>query len=144
MAFSKKNKRKITIGENVFYWTVRNQLSKDILRLTVMTEHKTHSRLICKFKYKDFWFYFKEIVEGELKADECYNDELLKITGGNLTPWLVRQVIDYARQIGWNPFEKGADFIIQDIEDKIDINFWTETTAEERKSKIQNPKSKIV
>jgi hypothetical protein len=90
MALSRKNKRKITVGENVFNWIVRNQLSKDILRLTVITEYKTHSRLICKFRYKDFWFYFKEIVEGELKADECYNDELLKLTNGALTPRLVR------------------------------------------------------
>ena len=132
MSFNTKNKRKITVGENVFYWTFKIQFPEDILRLTVMTEDKTRSRLICKFKYKDFWLYFSD----GLKENERYNDELLKITRGNITPWLVRQVIDNAIKKGWKPFEKGKDFVIKETEDKIDINFCTETTAKERKSKI--------
>jgi hypothetical protein len=109
------------------------------LRLTVITEEKSHSPLICDFKYKDLWFYFRELV----KDDEFYDDKLLIITEGVLTPWVVRQIIDNALQKGWKSFGKGKDFVIKDIEDKIDINFWTETTGEERKSEIQNPKSKI-
>jgi hypothetical protein len=140
MSFNTRNKRKITVGENVFYWTFKIQYAEDILRLTVITEDKTHSRLICKFNYKDFWLYFSD----GLSEDERYNNELLKITNGNITPWLVRQVIDSAIKKGWKPFEKGKDFLIKETEDKIDINFWTETTAKERKSKIRNPKSKIV
>ena len=105
-----------------------------------MTGEKTHSRILCDFKYKNLWLYFRELV----KDDRFYNDKLLMITEGVLTPWVVRQVMDNALQKGWKPFTKGKDFVITDIEDKIDINFWTETTAEERKSKIRNPKSKIV
>src|SRR5215203_3520105 len=132
MAFNKKNKRKITVNENVFYWFYK--FKKDILRLTAMTEEKSYTRLICDFKYKNLWLYFRELV----KDDKFYDDKLLIITAGVLTPWVVRQVIDNALQKGWKPFTKGKDFVINDIEDKIDINFWTETTAEERKSKIQN------
>ncbi|MGI9055724.1 MAG: hypothetical protein ACR2F2_07975 [Pyrinomonadaceae bacterium] len=137
MAISKRNKRKITVGQNVFYWVYKFQ--KDVLRLIIMTEEKTHSRLICDFKYKNLWLYFGELV----KDDEFYDDKLLLISAGILTPWVVRQVIDNALQKGWKPFDKGKDFLIEDIVDKIDINFWTESTAKERKSKIQNPKSKI-
>jgi predicted nucleic acid-binding protein len=137
MALSKKNKRKIIVGQDVFYWIYKFQ--KDVLRLTVMTEEKTHSRLICDFKYKNLWLYFKELV----KDDEFYNDKLLIITEGIVTPWVVRQVIDNALQKGWKPFAKGKDYTIKDIEDKIDINFWTESTMEERKSKIPNPQSAI-
>ena len=137
MAFNKKNKRKITVGENIFYWLYK--FEKDVLRLTVMTNEKTYSRLICDFKYKNLEIYFRELV----KDDTFYDDKILIISAGVLTPWVVRQVIDYALHKGWKPFEKGKDFVITDIEDKIDINFWTETTAEERKSEIQNLKSKI-
>ena len=143
MAFHKKNKRKITVGEYVFYWTLQKQYPEDILRLTVMTEDKTHSRLICRFKYKDFWLYFSDILKGELKEDDLYDDELLKITKGTLTPWLVRQVVDYALKNGWKPFEKDKDFVITETEAKIDINFRTETISTTRRSQIPSPKSKI-
>ncbi|HEY8559324.1 MAG TPA: hypothetical protein VIL74_02890 [Pyrinomonadaceae bacterium] len=138
MSVNKRNKRKITVNENVFYWLYK--ITDDSLRLTVMTDEKAHSRLVCDLKYKNLWLYFKELV----KDDEFYKDKLSMITPGVLTPWAVRQIIDYALQNGWKSFEKGADFVITDIEDKIDINFWTETTTEERRSKIRNPKSKII
>jgi len=137
MTLSKKNKRKITVGGNIFYWLYKVQ--DDSLRLIVMTDEKTHSRLICDLKYENLWLYFRELV----KDDKFYDDKFLIITEGILTPWVVRQIIDIGLQSGWNAFTKGKDFVIKEIEDKIDINFWTETTAEERKSKIRNPKSKI-
>jgi hypothetical protein len=131
MAISKRKKRRITFNQDVFYWSYKFQ--KDILRLTVMTEEKTNSRLICDFKYKNLWLYFQELV----KDAPIYDDKLLIISTGVLTPWVVRQVIDTALQKGWMPFVKGKDFVIQEIQDKIDINFWTESTIDERKSKIQ-------
>lgn len=106
MAISKKEKRKITVGKDEFYWI--SDFQAEILRLTIMTEEKSHSRLICDFEYKNFWLYFKEIVEGKD----------IKIPSWNLSPKIVRQVIDYAILNGWNPFEKGKDFVIKDIEKK--------------------------
>ena len=135
MAFNQRNKRKITVGENVFFWLYK--FEEEALRLIILTDEKTHSRLICDLKYKNLNLYFRELI----KNDDFYKDKFLMISAGVLTPWVVRQVIDYALEKGWKPFEKGADFVITDIEDKIDINFWTETTAEERKT--ANPKSKI-
>lgn len=138
MAISKKGKRKIIVGKDEFYWI--SDFQADILRLTIMTEEKTNSRLICDFEYKDFWLYFKEIVEGKD----------IKITSWLLSPKIVRQVIDYAILNGWKPFEKGKDFVIQDIENKIDLEETdfisenrTEIISEVRKMIFQNPKSEI-
>lgn len=138
MAISKKGKRKITVGKNVFYWI--SDFQRDNLRLTIMTEEKSHSRLICDFEYKDFWLYFKEIVEGKD----------IKIPSWNLSPKIVRQVIDYAISNGWKPFEKGKDFVIKDIESKIEINetspiseIRTKIVSEVREMIIPNPKSEV-
>ena len=109
MAISKKGKRKITVGKYVFYWISDFQI--DILRLTIMTEEKSHSRLICDFDYKNFWYYFKEVIE----------NRDINIPSWNLSPKIVRQVIDYSLANGWKPFEKGKDFVIKDIEEKINI-----------------------
>lgn len=144
MAISKKGKRKITVGKDVFYWI--SDFQTDILRLTVMTEEKSHSRLICDFEYKNFWYYFKEIVQGQD----------IKIPSWNLSPKIVRQVIDYAILNGWKPLENGKDFVIKDIESKINIKskdsiveVQTEIVSKVREwvtpnpqSPIQNPKSK--
>ena len=131
MAISKRNKRKITIDQNIFYWTHR--FHKDFLRLTVMTDEKSNSSLICDFKALDPWLHFKEILQGKIAPAET----LLIIK-----PHLVRQVIDVALKSGWKPFEKGGDFILIDIEQKIDVNFGNEI-IQNLKSEFQNLKSKI-
>jgi hypothetical protein len=38
-----------------------------------------------------------------------------------ITPYTVRQVIEYALSTGWKPFEKGRDLTIADMDDKIDL-----------------------
>ena len=38
-----------------------------------------------------------------------------------ITPYTVRQVIEYALSQNWKPFEKEADFFIKDIDSKIDL-----------------------
>ena len=132
MAFSKKNKRKITVGENVFYWLYKYQ--EDSLRLIVMSEEKTHSRLICDFKDKALSQHFRELV----KDDESYNDKMLIITPSVLTPWVVRQIIDCGMTHGWKPFTKNKDFIVSGMENLIDFDFRDESTPEDRQSVRQN------
>lgn len=128
MAISTKNKRKITVGENAFYWTTRSKQQSTVLRLTVMTEDKTHSRLICDFKCKNMYLYW-----GDADANIYV-----------LTPSIIRDTIEIAKETGWKPSEKGKDFVLINIEHEIDINFWTESAPETRRSKIENLKSKIV
>ncbi|HRH41142.1 MAG TPA: hypothetical protein PKY82_05815 [Pyrinomonadaceae bacterium] len=135
MAISKKGKRKIIVGKDEFYWTYKFQA--EVLRLIIMLEEKSNSRLVCDFNYDNLCLYFKGLVSSDELRD------FLIITPGIFTPWVVRQVIDYGLLNGWKPFEKGKDFFVKDIEKNLDINFWTETTPETRKSAIQNPQSKI-
>lgn len=138
MAISKKGKRKITVGEDTFYWVYK--FLDDDIRLTVMTNEKSHSNLICDFSYIELNKYFRKLVEG----DDKYNDLFLIISAGVLTPYVVRQVIDYGLEKGWSPHKKENDFLVKNIEHQLDINFWTESTKEEReKHKIPNLKSKI-
>jgi hypothetical protein len=85
------------------------------------------------------WLYFPELV----KDDKFYDNKLLIITEGVLTPWVVRQIINYGLENDWKPFEKGKDFLAQDIEGNLEKNYWTETTSETRKSAIRNLKSAI-
>ena len=126
MAISKRNKRKIVVGQNVFYWI--HKFHKEFLRLTIMTDEKSNSRLICDFKALDPWLHFKEILDGRIDPAET----LLVIK-----PHLVNQVINIALKSGWKPFEKGGDFFLKDIEQKININFGNET-IENLKSEFQN------
>lgn len=130
MALSKKKKRRIIVGENVFYWMYK--FEKDILRLTVLSDEKTHSRLICDFRYKDIWLYFKENVENESS----------QITSFKLTPNIVRQVIEYGIANGWKPFTKAKNFIIDNLEDNV-FPFSTDALLENCESAIRNPKSEI-
>jgi hypothetical protein len=131
MAISKRKKRKIIVNQNIFYWIHKSH--KNFLRLIVMTDEKSNSRLICDFEALDPWLNFKEIVENRIE----HEDKLLIIT-----PSLVRQIIEVALMSGWKPFEKCGDFILKDIEKKIDINFGNETISN-LKSEFQNLKSKI-
>lgn len=119
----------------MFYWV--HKIQEDFLQLIVMSEDKTQSSLICDFSYKELNVYFRNLV----KNDDFYKDNFLIIAPGVLTPYVVRPTIDLALKAGWKPFKEGSDFALTNIEHKIDINFWTESTAEDRQSKIQNPKS---
>lgn len=124
MAISKRNKRKITVNQDEFYWF--HKFHEDFLRLTVMTDEKNNSRLICDFKALDPWLHFKEILQRKIDPEEA---SLI------IKPRLVSQVINIALKSGWKPFEKGGDFILKDIEQKIDLEFGNET--------IQNLKSEF-
>lgn len=109
MAISKKNKRKITVNQDIFYWVYKFQ--DESLRIIVMTDDKSYSCIVCDFNDKKLAAYFRELV----KDDDFYNDKFIIITPGVLTPFVVKQTIDLALEAGWKPFEKGSDFILKDI-----------------------------
>lgn len=114
MALNKKGKRKITVEGQTFIWIYR--FEDEILRLTIMSEEKTHSRLICIFDYKDFWLYFKERIENKDFESPTWI----------LTSKTVRKVIEFGLINGWKPFEKGEDFIID--ERKTPVDFYSESS----------------
>ncbi len=114
MALNKKGKRKITVEGQTFIWFYI--FEAEILRLTIMSEEKTHSRLICIFDYKNFWLYLKERVENKNFESPTWI----------LTPKIVRKVIEFGLKNNWKPFEKGKDFIID--ERKTPVDFYSESS----------------
>lgn len=117
MAISKKGKRKITVGNDVFYWIYKFQ--KDFLRLTIMSEEKTNSRLIYHFNCKDYW------LNRETRV-------------WDFSPNIIKKATEFGLSSGWNPLQKGKDFIIKEVEKSFDQFFESEISES-----IQNPKSKI-
>ncbi|MBS1796274.1 MAG: hypothetical protein JSS81_20650 [Acidobacteria bacterium] len=111
--------RKIRIGETVFTWNY--SFEKGGLRLFARTEYKNAARLVCDFKNDNLTRYFRERVG----AEPFYRDKSLVIPLGLMTPRVARQTIDLALEKGWKPTVRGADFLMSEIEDKIDFDFWT-------------------
>jgi hypothetical protein len=121
MAISKKGKRKLTVGNDVFYWIYKFQ--DDFLRLTIMTEEKAHSRIIYNFNCKTHWLY----AETRL---------------WDFSPKIIQKAIEYGQKNGWNPTQKGKDFVIKEIDNSFDNIFNSENP--ETKSAIPNPQSQII
>lgn len=109
MAFSKKNKRKITVGDKIYYWAATG--NDGWIRLCIMTEVQESPRLNCNFE--DHHFPINSNI-GERKITILANQFVI-------TPYIVRQVIEYVLSIGCKPFEKGTDLDLGHIDDEIDL-----------------------
>lgn len=110
MAFNKKNKRKITVGGQKYFWKTKG--NDDWISLTVMTDIEGSSRLLCNFDYHQIPVNFENKNGFKFTA---LTDQFV------ITPFTVRQVIEFALSQGWNPFEKGTDINLFKIDDKIDL-----------------------
>lgn len=110
MAFNKKNKRKITVDENVYYWSATGD--DDCIGLCVMTDSQAGSKLFCGFDYHHI----------PVKSETASGLEYTALTDQFvITPFIVRQVVLYALSQGWKPFEKGVDLKLGAMDDKIDL-----------------------
>jgi hypothetical protein len=76
-----------------------------------MTETEGSPKLLCGFDYHQTPI--KHEVNGQIFT-QTTNQFVI-------TPYTVRQVIEYALSTGWKPFEKGRDLTIADMDDKIDL-----------------------
>jgi len=108
MAFNKKKKRRITVDNQLFFWSATG--SDGYIHLMVMTECEGSGKLSASFDYHQE----RSEPSGPFNA----------VTLGNqfvITPFIVRQVIQLASQEGWKPLEKGADVQLGSLDDKIDL-----------------------
>lgn len=108
--FSKKNKRRLRIGQQVFYWSATG--NDGWISLTVMTEVPSSPRLSCMFDYH------------HETSEEQRADGSRVVHARNqfvVTPAVVRKVIDYALARGWKPFEPGSDLNLRRVDDVIDL-----------------------
>ena len=117
MAFSKKNKRKITVGGNDFFWSATG--NDGWISLCIMTEIQGSPRLSCKFCYHHAHI---ETPYGEASVGQFV-----------ITPYIAGQVIEYALSIGWKPFEKGKDLDLHHIDDKIHLRIDKNRIIDEKK-----------
>lgn len=104
--FSKKNKRKITVNNEVYYWTASG--NDGWINLYIMTETPRAPKLICYFDYHH------ELVPKKEGKTSCSNQFVI-------TPYIVRQSIEYGLAKGWTPFEKGKNLNLGHIDDFIDL-----------------------
>jgi hypothetical protein len=109
MAFAKKNKRKITVNNKIYYWSATG--NDGWISLNIMPDIEEGSRLNCAFDYHHIY-------------TECEHNGQ-KITSGSnqfvITPYIVEQAVKYALSIRWKPFEKGEQLNLGHIDDKIDL-----------------------
>ncbi|MDQ3801528.1 MAG: hypothetical protein M3384_19070 [Acidobacteriota bacterium] len=109
MAFNKKKKRKIVVGEKEYYWSATGD--DGWISLCVMTDVQGSPKLLCKFDYHHL----------PIKSNCGEKDITVRTNQFVITPYTVRQTILYALSIGWKPFEKGKDLDLHHIDDKIDL-----------------------
>ncbi len=124
--FSKKNKRKITVNENVYYWSATG--NDGWISLCVMTDVPSSPKLICYFGYHH-------------DEDEFEHDGLKGVHLTNqfvVTPYTVRQAIEYGLANGWQPSKKGKDLRMGHIDDKIDLRL------EQNKEKVIKSHNKTI
>ncbi len=84
MAFNKKKKRKITVEERHYFWSVTG--NDGWISLTIMADVQGGSRLVCHFDYHQIPI---EIENHPLNMI-VLTDQFV------ITPYTVRQVIEYA------------------------------------------------
>ena len=107
MAFSKKKKRKITVDGQEYFWSATGD--DGWINLYVMVNIQGGQKLWCQFDYHQ---------------DKTPHDDGGGFTLSNqfvITPYIVRQVIEYGLKNGWTPLEKGAEIRLGYLDDKIDL-----------------------
>lgn len=123
MAFAKKNKRRITIDDQLYYWSATG--NDGWISLNIMPDTEGGTRLNCAFDYHH--------IVTETARTEVGNITFL----GNqfvITPYVAEQVIKYALSIGWKPFEKGNQLNLGFVDDKIDLRLDKNRTDNFKKS----------
>lgn len=113
MAFSKKNKRRITVGEKQYFWSVTGD--DGWINLSVMADVQGGQKIFCAFDYHHISV---KMSSGDFHFTVGTNQFII-------TPYIVRQVIEYALSAGWKPFEKGTDLRLGYLDDKIDLQLET-------------------
>ncbi len=108
MAFNKKKKRHITVADQRFYWSATG--GDGTIKLMIMTEIEGSGKLLCYFDYHQDWVAIP-CVPGSFSASNQFV----------ITPYTVRQVIEYGLQNGWKPFEKSPNVSLGSLDEKIDL-----------------------
>jgi hypothetical protein len=117
MTLSKKQRRKIVVEGKTYFWQATG--NDGWIDLCVTGEVKGGQKLLTRFDYQ-----YSPVAPPS--PGEIYADQFV------VTPYIVRQVIEFALGAGWKPFEKGSDLILP-VDDKIDLRLDKNMTVNEKK-----------
>ncbi|MBD2767581.1 hypothetical protein IC235_06715 [Hymenobacter sp. BT664] len=112
MALPKKGLRKITVNDCRYAWSVTG--NDYVVHLSIVPLDNLGRLLTTEFGYHS-------------KLTGKLHDTAGKVIGYStkqqliITPYIVRQVIQYALSKGWEPKEKGPQLHLPDIEGMIDL-----------------------
>lgn len=111
MALPKKGLRKITVDEMRYGWSATG--NDGWISLTVAPLNNGGQILTTAFNY-----HHKVVEEGISENGGTWRSLEQQLI---ITPYIVRQSIQYALKKGWNPSEKGPQFTLAGIENHIDL-----------------------
>lgn len=109
MAFSKKVKRRIMRDGQEFFWTASGDDGWSNLR--VMVDINGGQQLHCMFDY-----HHDQNPIGTSEDRQLSNQFVV-------TPYIVRQVIEYGLSRGWTPLSGRGELRLGHVDDKIDLRF---------------------
>ena len=111
MALPKKDRRKITVDGHQYFWIASG--NDGYIDLIICSANIPGQKLFAGFDYHSFHI-------------NTENSTHLK-QALSITPFIVRQVIQYGINSGWTPEKKNADLGLGFLDDKIDIKLNSET-----------------
>ncbi|MCB9766051.1 MAG: hypothetical protein H6739_40120 [Alphaproteobacteria bacterium] len=109
MAFPKKNRRRIIVDDQEYFWYVSGD--DGWINLRVMVDVAGGQQLWCTFDYHQ-----EEV--------PCPGGGVWLTNQFVVTPYIVRQAIEYGLSQGWTPLSGGDDsdvLCLGHIDDKIDL-----------------------
>lgn len=109
MAITKKGKRKITVGNQLYYWSTRGEDYS--IALSLMTDFEGSGIAFCHFDYHHI----------PVKQTNKYGEYISLSDQFVITPYIVRQAIEIALENGWKPLEKGPNLNLGSLDEKIDL-----------------------
>lgn len=111
MAFPKKDRRKITVDGHQYFWIASG--NDGYIDLIICSANIPGQKLFAQFDYHSF-----HINTGDSR-------QLIQTL--SITPFIVRQVIQYGINSGWTPEKKNSDLGLGFLDNKIDLKLKPET-----------------
>jgi hypothetical protein len=112
MTLPSKGLRKILVDDMRYAWSATGNDGR--IGLTIAPLEGDGQILRTSFGYHSKLI--RKIVKSDGSSIENYRQQFV------ITPFIVRQVIEYGLDNGWHPSKKGKQIYIENMDEKIDLN----------------------